>query len=255
MNKSRIFAAALCAVVATTTAACSSSPEEQPAEPAPLAPPAPPAPAASAPQARLDGIYRSSSLDGTYTVFEFVDATRYRAWRRDGGACASLAPGETPPADCAETGTYALTHDKLTMTDERTGKKTSFGYRVTSFDDDAADGSAIKTSSLTPRDLANGSGNQLIDGQSTLLVATNVELIDENGKKDDVKQSPWKGRICRAACWGLAGLGVAAVGVACTGVSVITIGGTAIPCTVAILAVAAGAGAGASICSDAICPP
>jgi hypothetical protein len=63
----------------------------------------------------------------------------------------------------------------------------------------------------------------------------------------------WGGVLCRAACWAAAGAGCGAISAACAGVTVITIGGTSIPCGAAIIAACAAAGGGASICSDS-CP-
>jgi hypothetical protein len=63
----------------------------------------------------------------------------------------------------------------------------------------------------------------------------------------------WGGILCRAACWAAAGAGCGAVSAACAGVTVITIGGTSIPCGAAIIAACAAAGGGASVCSD-LCP-
>jgi hypothetical protein len=60
----------------------------------------------------------------------------------------------------------------------------------------------------------------------------------------------WKSWACRAACWGAAAAGCAAVGATCAAGTVITIGGFALPCTVAIIAACGASGAGASVCSD-----
>jgi len=62
------------------------------------------------------------------------------------------------------------------------------------------------------------------------------------------------GQACRAACWAAAGMGCAAVSGLCTGTTVITIGGTTIPCLWAGIAACGAVGAGASVCSDQ-CPP
>jgi hypothetical protein len=70
---------------------------------------------------------------------------------------------------------------------------------------------------------------------------------------EDVALASWKGILCRAACWAAAGAGCGAISVACSGVTVITIGGTTIPCAWAIIAGCAAAGGGASVCSD-FCP-
>ncbi len=140
-----------------------------------------------------------------------------------------------------------ITYRALVMTDERTGESTKFHYRATSFGNVADDGS-LSPSSLKPQ-------NDLVSGSTELTFAATIELTDEKGDKDEIKKSPWPGRICRAACWGVAGLATGVVAVACTGASVITVGGVAIPCSVAIIACAAGSAVGASLCSDAICPP
>ena len=70
---------------------------------------------------------------------------------------------------------------------------------------------------------------------------------------EDVALASWKGILCRAACWAAAGAGCGAISVACSGVTVITIGGTSIPCAWAIIAGCGAAGGGASVCSD-FCP-
>jgi hypothetical protein len=69
----------------------------------------------------------------------------------------------------------------------------------------------------------------------------------------DLALASWKGILCRAACWAAAGAGCGAISVACAGATVITIGGTSIPCAWAIIAGCGAAGGGASVCSD-FCP-
>ena len=80
-----------------------------------------------------------------------------------------------------------------------------------------------------------------------------VRVASEQGDPGYDPQSGW-GSACRAACWGAAALGCSAVSVACAGTTTITIGGTAIPCSWAIIAACTGSAAGASLCSDK-CPP
>jgi len=70
---------------------------------------------------------------------------------------------------------------------------------------------------------------------------------------DGVVPDSWGGMLCRAACWAAGGMGCGAISVACSGVTVITIGGTSIPCAAAIIAGCGAAGGGASVCSD-FCP-
>jgi hypothetical protein len=57
------------------------------------------------------------------------------------------------------------------------------------------------------------------------------------------------------ACWAAAGMGAGAVGAACTGTTVITIGGTSIPCTWALIAAGGALSGGAQYCSERLCPP
>jgi hypothetical protein len=59
-----------------------------------------------------------------------------------------------------------------------------------------------------------------------------------------------RGAACRAACWGAAALGCSAVSAACVGTTTITIGGTAIPCTWAIVAACTAGAVGASLCAE-----
>jgi hypothetical protein len=60
----------------------------------------------------------------------------------------------------------------------------------------------------------------------------------------------WRKAGCHAACWAAGGAITAIVALACAAGSVVTIGGLAIPCTYAIVATAALAGAGSSLCAD-----
>jgi hypothetical protein len=193
------------------------------------------APAASVeaepPEARLEGLYQSTSYDGTYALIQFVDDTHYLGWR----VCQSMTKDSPTLASCFESGTYVQTRTTLQMTDTLTGKKTSFHYNFIS----------PPSGSIVPQD-------EGLVSHDTELVQRGVQLLnDENGKKEEIQPvSKWKGKACRAACWGLGGLGCAAISVACGGASAITVGGLAIPCVVAIPAVCTAAGAGASVCSD-----
>ncbi|HKO49375.1 MAG TPA: hypothetical protein VJV79_16700 [Polyangiaceae bacterium] len=78
--------------------------------------------------------------------------------------------------------------------------------------------------------------------------ATMQSLIDA-GLPQELLWS-WKGVLCRAACWGAAAAGCAAVASVCAVGTVFTVGGFAIPCTVAVIAACGASGAGASVCSD-----
>ncbi len=79
-----------------------------------------------------------------------------------------------------------------------------------------------------------------------------VSDADEENVASVMQSFGW-GTACRAACWTAAGMGCGAISVACTGVTVITIGGTSIPCSLAIIAGCGAVGGGASVCSDK-CP-
>lgn len=89
-------------------------------------------------------------------------------------------------------------------------------------------------------------------GATTMVL--DQEALQSLAASDEAAASPW-GIACRAACWGAAALGCAVVSVTCAVGSFITIGGTAIPCAWAIVAACTASGAGASICSDTLCPP
>ena len=69
-----------------------------------------------------------------------------------------------------------------------------------------------------------------------------------------VEASSW-GIGCRVACWTAAGMGAGAVGAACGGTTVITLGGTTIPCTWALIAAGGALSGGAQYCSERLCPP
>ena len=87
-----------------------------------------------------------------------------------------------------------------------------------------------------PLGMQNGDG-------STEIVVWGSEFIEYSA-----------GSYCRALCWGLGSAVCAAVGTSCVVGTVITVGGLAIPCTLAIIASCAASGGAASLCSDA-CPP
>lgn len=87
----------------------------------------------------------------------------------------------------------------------------------------------------------------------TTIVYDHQALLDMT--PDEIAYASGWGVACRAACWGAAALGCAAVSVTCAVGTTITIGGTAIPCTWAIVAACTAGGAGASVCSDTLCPP
>ncbi len=233
MTPSRILAVAFVALVASTVACSSSSSSDPPAEPAP-----------AGPTVKLQGVYQSTAQDGPIAVIEFVDDSRYRAWLFGGGPCADLKKGDPVPDSCAEIGHYVLTNDVLTLTEDRSGKVTSFGFKATAFVEEPGQ--------LTPKDQLVGGGQQL--AQSSQVTASNVQLTTSSGQTQQLARPSTSSILCHAACWGVAGLGTAAVALVCTGASVITIGGLAVPCSVAVLATGAAAGAGASVCADALCP-
>ncbi|XXY45128.1 hypothetical protein WME91_34510 [Sorangium sp. So ce269] len=133
---------------------------------------------------------------------------------------------------------------------------------------DLSDRAAVKLIDPSYQEMADLGAQEdwhfFFDHQTQLLVATQGEVTltfdsttvtaEEIEAATGVRASPW-GVACRAACWAAGGLGCAAVSVACTGVTVITIGGTTIPCSWAIIAACTAAGGGASICADTLCPP
>jgi hypothetical protein len=63
------------------------------------------------------------------------------------------------------------------------------------------------------------------------------------------------GTACLVACWTAAGLGCGAVSGVCTATTVITMGGTCIPCTSAVVAACGAAGEGAQGCVERLCSP
>jgi hypothetical protein len=69
----------------------------------------------------------------------------------------------------------------------------------------------------------------------------------------------WRKAACHAACWAAGGAITAIVAIACAAGTTVSLGGLAIPCTWAIVATAAAAGAGSSLCADlcdhALAPP
>lgn len=69
-----------------------------------------------------------------------------------------------------------------------------------------------------------------------------------------ITASQW-GLACRIACWTAAGMGCAAVSTSCTGSTVITLGGTTIPCTWAVIAACGVVSGGAQYCAERLCPP
>jgi hypothetical protein len=149
------------------------------------------------------------------------------------------------PDSCAEIGQYTLKNDVLTLVEDGTGKTTAFGFKANSFVEDSGQ--------LTPKDQQLVGGGQQL-AQSQQVTASNVSLTNSQGQTQQLTRPSTSSILCHAACWGVAGLGTAAVALVCTGASVITIGGLAVPCSVAVLATGAAAGAGASVCADALCP-
>jgi len=121
---------------------------------------------------------------------------------------------------------------------------------------------ALDALSKAPKDADPKDKAALADQAAARVYAdANLDSVKCDG---DVKDAPlctaasagqvttasWGDILCRAACWAAAGAGCGAISVACTGVTVITIGGTSIPCGAAIIAGCGAAGGGASVCSD-----
>ena len=85
---------------------------------------------------------------------------------------------------------------------------------------------------------------------SPIVIQRDVVPITEDAPDSLQAKMNWKKTACHAACWSLGGGVVAAVGAVCGVGTVFTLGGVAIPCTAAIIAVAVAAGGGAAVCSD-----
>lgn len=98
--------------------------------------------------------------------------------------------------------------------------------------------------------LAEQDGWTFVQDQETGLV---VAVGESTALVFDPTTGSFWGSACRSACWAAGGLGCAVVGALCAGVTVITIGGTSIPCSWALIAACTASGAGASICAD-MCP-
>lgn len=91
-------------------------------------------------------------------------------------------------------------------------------------------------------------------GMSALASMPETPTDDPTIAEAALAVSSW-GTACRIGCWTAAGMGCAAVGAACTGSTVITIGGTSMPCAWALIAACGVLSGGAQYCAERLCPP
>jgi hypothetical protein len=179
----RAFGSLLIAGSALTAAACSGSTPASTAQPLP----------------KLYGYYAPQGA-GTVALIEFTDDTHYMLWRDTSVACVATA---SDPNTCAETGTYHLSSNTLTLTDSSNGNATSFAFQALSSANAlmpaAADvhpldtgsslyGSGSGSSQGSGGNLTPGGGSSLDQGGGSLY-ATQIQLSGPAG----AQQLAWDG--------------------------------------------------------------
>lgn len=140
-----------------------------------------PAEEEAAPAVELRGVYRPTT-DGLVGALEFGEDHQYRLWRNSATPCPSLG---TDPNACAEKGRFELTADALTLVDERTGERTSFGFRAQQSAATEGSPSLTRSAAVAIRgagvNLAPGGGAALTPGGGRSLVASAVYLTGPDG--------------------------------------------------------------------------
>lgn len=172
-------------VVASSVTACAPSTDQTPAQSSSRQAPADPPGSSASADVELEGAYvrSAASVDDdadpmAIARLEFSAGHRYRLWRVR-PSCSSL---DTNPDACAETGTYSLAGDQLSMVDEKTSARTAFGFKSSSAD--ATAGGGLLTSKALPS-LTVPSGPV---GGSSAPVTNAIELTPGSGASQPLIQ-------------------------------------------------------------------
>ncbi|WP_394823525.1 hypothetical protein [Pendulispora albinea] len=107
------------------------------------------------PGATARGVYALDASEGEIALISFIDGTRYWVWKNTPACPAS---GDTNT--CGEWGTYAVTGDQLTLTDDRTKASRSLPFQQST---------AVKLPALTPANMSVGILDGLVGGGGSLV--------------------------------------------------------------------------------------